>query len=589
MSLLRAEGLEVSTTLEGRQALVLRDLTFSLEPGQILGLVGESGAGKSMIGRAIASDLPAGFAVTGGSLAYRGADLVRMTRAERRALLGREIAFIPQEPMAALNPVLTVWQQMREHLARIGGTDLRARARDLLAQVGLAEPGAVLGRYAHQLSGGMCQRVLIAMAFASDPKLVIADEPTTALDVTIQARVIRLIAELQARSGTGVLFITHDLRLAAQICDEVLVMYAGRPAERGPARALFQAPRHPYTASLHLAAPAMTGPRLVLLALPHQMPGLRQIGAMPGCRFAPRCPVVQADCTLSEPGMAASGHGSACHHPDRVAEIATPEAAPIDVAAEGAPEVLRTCDLRRVFRSRGVFSSRETVAVACADIVVRAGEFVGLVGESGSGKSTVARLVAGLDRPSSGEILLDGQRDMARALRRHHVQMVFQDPQSALNPRHLVGDIVTQALRVDGWNDAGTRAARARELLAQVGLSPEIAGRTPAQLSGGQRQRVNIARALCQVPKLLVADEIVSGLDVSVQAQILDLLLELRARLGFAMLFISHDLAVVRYLCARVVVMHRGVIVEQGETPRVFAAPLHDYTRTLLQAALQDE
>ncbi len=588
MSLLRAEGLEVSTTLDGRQARVLRDLTFSLQPGQILGLVGESGAGKSMIGRAIASDLPAGFAVSAGSLRYGHEDLVAMPRARRQGLLGREIAFIPQEPMASLNPVLTVRQQMDEHLRRIGVTDRLARARDLLAQVGLPEPDAVLQRYAHQLSGGMCQRVLIAMAFASDPKLVIADEPTTALDVTIQARVIKLIADLQARSGTGVLFITHDLRLAAQICDDVLVLYAGRPAERGPARALFKAPRHPYTASLHLAAPGMTGPRHVLLALPHQMPGLRQIAGMTGCRFAPRCPVVQADCTVTEPVMAAAGHGTACHHPDLAGQIATPEAAPIQPAAKRAPEVLRTSNLRRVFRSRGFFATSETVAVADADIVVHEGEFVGLVGESGSGKSTVARLVAGLDQPSSGQILLDGQRDMPRALRRRHVQMVFQDPQSALNPRHRVGDIVTQAMRVDGHSQPADRTARAAELLAQVGLSPEIAGRTPSQLSGGQRQRVNIARALCVVPKLLVADEIVSGLDVSVQAQLLDMLLELRERLGFAMLLISHDLAVVRYLCARVVVMHRGAIVEQGDTDAVFTAPQHDYTCTLLEAVPPD-
>ena len=588
MSLLRAEGLEVSTVLDGQRARVLRDLSFTVQPGQILGLVGESGAGKSMIGRAIASDLPAGFAVSGGSLRYGAEDLVAMPAARRRGLLGREIAFIPQEPMAALNPVLTVRQQMDEHLRRLGVADRLARARDLLAQVGLAEPDAVLRRYAHQLSGGMCQRVLIAMAFASDPKLVIADEPTTALDVTIQARVMKLIAALQARSGTGVLFITHDLRLAAQICDDVLVLYAGRPAERGPATALFRAPLHPYTASLHLAAPAMTGPRRVLLALPHQMPGLRQIAGMPGCRFAPRCPVVQADCTRAEPAMAAAGHGTACHHPALVARIATQAAAPIDAAPLVAAEVLRTSNLRRVFRSRGFLTTRETVAVADADIVVRAGEFVGLVGESGSGKSTVARLVAGLDQPSSGQILLDGQRDMPRAQRRHHVQMVFQDPQSALNPRHLVGDIVTQAMRVEGGAGRAARAARAAALLAQVGLAPEIAGRTPAQLSGGQRQRVNIARALCVVPKLLVADEIVSGLDVSVQAQLLDMLLELRARLGFAMLFISHDLAVVRYLCARVVVMHRGVIVEQGETERVFSAPAHDYTRTLLEAVPGD-
>jgi len=592
--LLQAENLSVTAMLGGRPMPVLRDLSFSLAAGKVLGLVGESGAGKSMIGRAIAQDLPMGFRVAGGNLRYRGTELVGVAAQLRLRMLGRDIAFIPQEPMAALNPVLTVWQQMDEHLRRLGernATLRRKRACDLLEQMGLAEPDSVLARYAHQLSGGMCQRVLIAMAFAGEPRLVIADEPTTALDVTVQARIIGLIGELQARSGTGVLFITHDLRLAAQICDDIMVLYAGRPAEIGEARRLFRAPSHPYTASLHLAAPGMTGPRQALLALPHQMPGLQQIATLPGCRFALRCPVALPECSGREPPPPDRIQTASCWYPERATLIDTGAAIPVPTAADDAAEILRTIGLRKVFRQPGRLFGRghETVAVAGADIVIRTGEFVGLVGESGSGKSTVARLVAGLEQAESGRILLQGQSDVPRSERRSLVQMVFQDPQSALNPRHQVADIITQAMLVGRPAPRQARMSRALELLRQVGLPPDVAGRTPQQLSGGQRQRVNIARALCIVPKLLVADEIVSGLDVSVQAQLLDLLLELRERLGFAMLFISHDLAVVRYLCARVMVMHRGVIVEEGVTRDMFEAPKHDYTRLLLQSVPEAE
>jgi peptide/nickel transport system ATP-binding protein len=587
-TLLCAEALQIGATDKGGTIPVLRDVDFRLERGQILGLVGESGAGKSMIARAIAADLPPGFAVQSGALRYGAEDLVRMSAPRRRALLGQDMTFIPQEPMAALNPVLTVWQQMREHLVRLreARSTMWARACDLLKQVGLDDP-AILRRYPHQLSGGMCQRVLIALAFASDPHLVVADEPTTALDVTTQARVVRLLAEMQARCGTGVLFITHDLRLAAGICHDVLVLYAGRPAERGPARLLFLAPSHPYTACLQLAAPALTGPRRALMSLPFQMPGLRDIAAMAGCRFAPRCPVAQADCREVEPSMLEVGrnHLASCLHSEMTAMISEPMAADPPTTRTSTMEVLRTEAVGRVFGSSlRWFGRPQVVAVRGADIVVRQGEFVGLVGESGSGKSTIARLVAGLERPSSGRILLSGLAAPGREERRQLVQMVFQDPQSALNPRRLVVDIVTQALDIRQAVAPAERRARAADLLAQVGLPAEVMTRFPGQLSGGQRQRVNIARALCVTPRLLVADEIVSGLDVSVQAQLLDMLLELRARLGFAMLFISHDLAVVRYLCPRVLVMHQGEIVEQGPTLEVFAKPAHPYTRALLEA-----
>ncbi len=581
--ILEAQGVSVTAAAGGRPIPVLRDLSFALAPGQVLGIVGESGAGKSMVGRTIAQALPPGFAVSGGALRFAGEDLIALPSARRRALLGRDIAFIPQEPRAALNPVLTIGQQFREHLARLGVTAWRPRAEALLAAVHLRDPAALLARYPHQLSGGMCQRVLIALAFAGEPRLVVADEPTTALDATVQAQIVRLIRELQSRAATAILFITHDLRLAASLCDDLLVLYAGRPLERGPARRVLATPQHPYTRCLQLATPALTGTRAGLYSLPGQMPGLFEAATLPGCRFAPRCPVTTPDCTAAEPALQ---NGTACLHPGRIPAIMPPPA-PLAPATRPASPVLTARALCRTYTAGALLGRRiHTAAVRDASFAVGEGEFVALVGESGSGKSTIARLIMGLDPPTAGELTLAGQPipaspRAARALRLATVQMIFQDPQSALNPRRRVGDLITQPLRAP----RPARQARAAALLAQVGLPPDAALRTPAQLSGGQRQRVTIARALCTLPKLLIADEIVSGLDVSVQAQLLDLLLELRDRHGFAMLFISHDLAVVRHLCTRTLVMHQGEIVEQGDTERLFADPQHPYTRTLLAAA----
>ncbi len=531
MTLLAAQSLTVTARIGGEAITVIRNLDFALTPGKILGLVGESGAGKSMVGRAIAQLLPPGFSVTAGRLDFAGEDLVSMPAERRRALIGRDIAFVPQEPLAALNPVLTVAQQLGEHLARLGlaAPARRAEALHLLELVHLPQPAQVLERYPHQLSGGMCQRVLIALAFASRPRLVVADEPTTALDVTIQARIVRLIAELQARDGTALIFITHDLRLAAQICDDVLVLNAGRAVEHGPARTVMAAPAHPYTKSLTLAAPTMAGP-------------------------------------LASSAGAAAG-------------------APL-IAVEG---------LTKRFAAHRLFKQAPSVtAVDGVSFALGANEFVGLVGESGSGKSTLARLIVGLEPPSAGRIAIGGddvtdETPAARRARIDTVQLVFQDPRSALNPRRPVASIVTQPLEARGHAGAAQRRERAQALLADIGLPPETAARYPAQLSGGQRQRVNIARALCIAPKVLIADEIVSGLDVSVQAQLLNLLLRLRDEHGFSMLFISHDLAVVRHLCARVLVMLRGKIVEQGPTEDVFAAPQHPYTQALIAAVPPDD
>ena len=398
-----------------------------------------------------------------------------------------------------------------------------------------------------------------------------------------------LMAESRARDGTAMLFITHDLRLAAKIADEICVLYAGAVVEHGPATRVFSQSKHPYTRCLCLASPAMTGPRQALFALPDQMPGLAAMGALPGCRFAPRCAVAAPECRAVDPKLAGIGHRAACPRTALTAGIAAPEE-PAPARPRAGPAVLTIDGLGKRFRTGGLFRCRTVAAVSGVSFRVDAGEFVAVVGESGSGKTTLGRLIMGLERPDSGRMVLDGKDVSGRGapVWRHRIgaaHMVFQDPRSALNPRRQVAEIVTQALEAAGVG-AAERATRAAALLEEMGLAPELAARTPSRLSGGQRQRANIARALCVVPKLLVADEIVSGLDVSTQAQLLTLLQRLRRDHAFAMLFISHDLAVVRHLCDRVLVMYRGAIVEQGPVEAVFAAPAHAYTRQLLAAAV---
>jgi peptide/nickel transport system ATP-binding protein len=590
---------DVAVTAANGSIPVIQDLNFTLAPGRILGLVGESGAGKSMVGRAVAQLLPTGFAVTRGELMFDSQDLVRMPFEKRRELLGREIAFVPQEPLSGLNPVLTIGHQIDEHLARLRIGHARARHERALAMfdaVHLKQGADLLDKYPHQLSGGMCQRVLIAMAFSGQPKLLVADEPTTALDATIQARIVQLIAEMQRRDGTSIVFITHDLRLAAQICDDILVLYAGRPAEYGPARRVFARPAHPYTRCLQLSNPAMSGPRRELYALPERMPGLSALKDIEGCLFAPRCPSKIRDCARGLPPFAKieDNHIAACIRSETTDKISVPALAPADAPDTGTP-LLVVKGLSKSFTTNSGFFRRTAVA-AVKDVTfsLHQNEFVGIVGESGSGKSTIARMLCGLERPNQGAIMI-ARRDVSdgnassRAHQRAHVQMVFQDPQSALNPRRRVASIVTQALEATGEADWNQRLARAEALLSEIGLPPEAVQRFPSQLSGGQRQRVNIARALCATPRILIADEIVAGLDVSVQAQLLDLLMRLRRQRGFSMLFISHDLSVVRYLCDRVLVMYRGEIVESGFTSKVFAAPSHPYTRTLLAAVPPDD
>jgi peptide/nickel transport system ATP-binding protein len=598
---LEARDLTVSTRIGAATVPAIRALSFQLAPGKILGLVGESGAGKTMVGRAIAQLLPPGFAITAGALLFEGKDLRIMAPAQRRALLGRAIAFIPQAPMTALNPVLTIGAQFDEHLARLGlksRRERRDRAVAMLTAARLPHADDLLTQYPHQLSGGMCQRVLIALAFAGNPRLVVADEPTTALDVTMHPPILHLIAEMQRQYGTAVIFITHDLRLAAQLCDDVIVMYAGRAVESGPGRTVFATPAHPYTRCLQLANPAMSAERRTLYVLPDQMPSLVQLQHIAGCHFAPRCPLVTADCRREEPPQVpvTSAHTVACIRAADTFGISS-TGRPFGAPALLEQPLLRVENLSKHFVvSRGLFTPARTVAaVNDVSFAIGENEFVALVGESGSGKSTIARLLVGLEQPSGGRIVFDGadltapsQRNRAR--RAASLQMVFQDPQSALNPRRRVASIVTQAMEAGSRHaSAEERRKRTKELLAEMGMPADIAARLPGQLSGGQRQRINIARALCRMPKVLIADEIVSGLDVSIQAQLLNLLARLRAELGFAMLFISHDLSVVRHLCSRVLVMYRGRIVEQGPVEEVFGHSQHPHTQALLASVPPDE
>jgi peptide/nickel transport system ATP-binding protein len=596
---LQAKDLTVNARIGGTPVPAINALSFDLAPGKILGLVGESGAGKSMVGRTIAQLLPLGFAVASGSLVFEGEDLVRMTAARRRALLGRAIAFIPQAPMTALNPVITIGAQFDEHLARLGAGDRKARrerAVTMLAAARLPNASDLLAQFPHQLSGGMCQRVLIAFAFASNPRLVVADEPTTALDVTMHPPILHLIAEMQKSHGTAVIFITHDLRLASQLCDDVVVLYAGRAVESGPARAVLSRPAHPYTRCLQLANPPMSAVRRALYVIPDQMPSLRQLQDMPGCHFAPRCPLVADECRSGAPPLTevALGHSAACFKAaaaETISAMQVSEAAPV----VSQRPLLDVANLQKRYEvGSGLFGGARTIdAVKNVSFTIADNEFVALVGESGSGKSTIAKLLVGTEPASAGRILL-GAEDITllrdNAERAARVQMVFQDPASALNPRRRIASIVTQVMEAGSrhatWDE---RLARTRELLAEVGMSSDFAARLPGQLSGGQRQRINIARALCSLPKVLIADEIVSGLDVSIQAQLLNLLVRLRAELGFAMLFISHDLSVVRHLCSHVLVMFRGEIVEQGTVEDVFTNPQHAHTRALLSSVPPDE
>jgi peptide/nickel transport system ATP-binding protein len=523
MALLAIKDLTIALPPGSDRPLAAEEVSLQVNPKEIVCIVGESGSGKSLTAHAIMGLLPRGVAATGGSILFDGVDLLREPPEALRKRRGRDIAMIFQDPMAALNPVLTIGRQVSEQIRAhraISESAALKQAADLLAEMGLKDVTALLKAYPHQLSGGQRQRVMIAMALSLSPRLLIADEPTTALDVTTQAQILKLIRRLQAERDMSVLFITHDFGVVADMADKVVVMRHGRVVESGVTAAVLGEPAHSYTRALIAAVPK-------------------------GDKYLP-----------------------------------TP--------AESAP-LMTVSGLTKRFRRGGLFSRMPAVtAVDAVSLTLRRGETLGVVGESGSGKSTLARCVIRLLDPDGGEVLLENA-DIAhmreRSLRplRRRIQMVFQDPFSSLNPRETVAEILVAGPKSFG-EDVGEARLRAAEMLRLVGLNPETMQRFPHEFSGGQRQRIGLARALMLKPDVLIADEPVSALDVTVQAQVLKLLDDVRRQMNLAMLFITHDMRVAAEVCHRVMVMRQGRVVEEGSTHAIFTQPASDYTRALLAA-----
>lgn len=582
----------------GRQPLCAVDgVSFRIARGETFALLGESGCGKSVTAQGILRLLPAAGRVLGGSVRYDGTDLLALPEVAMRAYRGGKIAMIFQEPSTSLNPVLTVGQQIAEVLARhlaLRGEAARARSQELLEQVGIADPARRLDEYPFQLSGGMQQRVMIAIALAGEPELLIADEPTTALDVTMQAQILDLLAQLQAERGMAILLITHDLGVVARLAQRIGVMYAGELVEIAGREQFFTQPAHPYTQALFAALPDAGRRGAPLRTIVGQVPALSALP--PGCRFAPRCPQAMPVCREDNPAWRAgiSGVQVRCHW--QAAGHAAPAAVESDAddptPATLAP-LLQIRDLAVHFPLRKGVLQRVVGQVKAVDgvsLTLAPGRTLALVGESGCGKTTVGKALLQLIRPTAGSVRVNGEEWVGargKSLRqaRRQAQMVFQNPFASLNPRLRVGEIIAEGMQALGGQ--GEPATAIAALLQAVGLPADAAGRFPHEFSGGQRQRIAIARALAVQPRLLVCDEPTSALDVSVQAQILNLLKTLQQELGVAYLFITHNLAVVEYLAHDIAVMYLGRIVECGTATEVLAAPRHPYTQALLSAVLQ--
>ena len=592
--ILEVEGLEVA--FGGLPAV--RGLSYSVRRGEVLGIVGESGSGKSVAAAAIMGLLPPSATVR-GSVRLRGRELIGAPERELTAFRGRSVSMVFQDPLSALTPVYRVGDQIAEAVRvhqRVSKEQAAVKAVDLLDLVGIPDPARRALAFPHEFSGGMRQRVVIAMAIANDPDVIICDEPTTALDVTIQAQVLEVLKTAQRRTGAAIVMITHDLGVVAGFADRVLVMYAGRPVELGDVDDVYYRTRMPYTLGLLSSVPRVdAGGRQPLVPIDGGPPAPAELP--PGCPFAPRCPLRVEACEDREPPLfeVAAGHRAACIRWD---EVGPPAGArpvrPVREAAgpgeRGRRTVLEVDGLVKHYPLlRGsVFKRRvgTVQAVSGVSFDIREGETLGLVGESGSGKTTALTQILELAAPQEGRVVVLG-RDIARLTGRQRMeirrdmQVVFQDPMASLDPRMTVHDILAEPLRAHGRPAPGRRVG---ELLGLVGLDPSHAARYPGDFSGGQRQRIGIARALALEPRLLVLDEPVSALDVSIQAGVINLLDSLRARLGLSYLFVAHDLAVVRYLADRVAVMYLGRIAEIGRVEAVYGTPAHPYTRALLSA-----
>jgi peptide/nickel transport system ATP-binding protein len=615
-ALLSVRDLHVRFETEAGTVHAVRGASFSVEPGKTLGIVGESGSGKSATAQSLLGLVPE--ATVTGTAHFEGEDLLSLEPEQLRVIRGRRISMVFQDPLTSLHPLYKIGRQVAEAL-RVH-TDLsrpaaRDRAAELLGMVGIPRPSERLDDYPHQFSGGMRQRVMIAMALALDPALIIADEPTTALDATVQAQVLELLVKLQRELGTSLILITHDLGVVADLADEVMVMYAGRPVELAERRTAYYEPHHPYTRGLLRSIPVAgrTGGRLP--AIPGQPPSMLREPS--GCAFAPRCSHTFDRCSEDPPlrAVGSAAHQSACWLPTEQPTDPSTEQ-PIEPPAEShtsdapapapsahrdrsnmpvADALMQLSGVVKHFPVGGnaLLPSRGRAvvhAVDGVDLTVRKGETLGLVGETGCGKSTLARCMAGLQPLTGGSISYDG-RDLtamsSRELReiRREIQVVFQDPYGSLNPRRRVGSIIAEPLHVHRIGTKADRQRRVQELMELVGLNPEHYERYPSEFSGGQRQRIGIARALAVEPRLLICDEPVSALDVSVQAQVINLLQDLRDELGLTCVFISHDLGVVEHVSDRVAVMYLGQIVELSAAQQLYRRPRHPYSAALLSAA----
>ncbi len=583
--------LDVAYRVRGRDRPVLRGVSFEVGRGESYGLVGESGCGKSTAALAIVRYLPRNGSVSAGSISVAGRDALALGRGALREFHARTVSMVYQNPGAALNPSMRVGSQVAEAFTVLGVPTSEAtdRARAALARVQIADPGSVMSRYPHQLSGGMQQRALIAMALAKDPELLILDEPTTGLDATVEAEVLDLVTRLQAELQTTVLFISHNLGVISKMCSRVGVLYAGRLVEEGPVETVLQDPRHPYTVGLLRCIPrgGVRKDHGRLDTIPGFLPSL---GAeLPGCVFADRCALADERCHRKEPPLEviAPGHMSRCWYHERAHGLPREEAADLalpPVDRTGAP-LVELDGLTKVFRQRG----HDIQALADVSATIWPGETLGLVGESGSGKTTLARTVLGIAPPTEGTVTLDGESLPPRYQKRSQaelraLQIVFQNPDSALNRRHSVRRILLRSLKKLAGIGGQAAEAQMLELANRVRLTERTLTQKPVQLSGGLKQRVAIARAFAGDPKLVVCDEPTSALDVSVQAAILNLLVELQAEQRVSYLFISHDLGVVRYISDRIAVLYLGRLQELASAEVVFEGPHHPYTEALLSA-----
>lgn len=600
--MLRVRDLRVAFATRKGALQAVDGIDFDIAPAERVGIVGESGSGKSVTALSVMKLFDRREARVGGVIEFEGRDVSALNEQQMRKLRGAEISLIFQDPLSALNPLKSIGVQIRETLLiheRATKEKANEIALDLLSQVEMPDPEARFRQRPHELSGGMNQRAMIAMALACDPKLLIADEPTTALDATTQAQIVALLKRLAIERHMAVMLITHDLGLVAGFAERVLIMYAGKMVEDASARDFFENPRHPYSHALLASTPK---PGADIRSIPGRIPDphLRPSG----CVFHPRCALMNGReiCSTEIPTLRiiepASGQGSACHFAEELQAMSDiyarePGAAPPARRPPALEEVLRVENLVKEFEVRGSFFGRGKTMRAVDDVSfsIRVGETMALVGESGSGKSTTARLVLGLERATSGRVLFEGRElteARAAVLRRarRDLGIVFQDPTSSLDPKMSAEELIAEPMAVHGVGDVRERRERAEDLMGAVGLDPGRRRNRPNAFSGGERQRLAIARALALRPKLIVCDEPTTMLDVSVQAQILNLLREIQASTSVGLLFIAHDLAVVRHVADKVAVMYGGKIVESADTEELFERPRHPYTAQLLAAGV---